>query len=46
MLARICMTLKPAEIVCAVSSDAEIKVNYTKMAENLGLKYRKKHEVI
>jgi hypothetical protein len=45
MLARICMTLKPEEVVCAVSSDAKIKVNYTKMAENLGLKYSKKHAV-
>lgn len=45
MLARICMTLKPEEIVCAVSSEVEIKINYTAKTENLGLKYRKKDTV-
>lgn len=40
MLGRICMTLSPKDIVCAVTNESQIKVNYTK-EENFGLKYGK-----
>ncbi|KAG5684647.1 hypothetical protein PVAND_013865 [Polypedilum vanderplanki] len=46
MLARICMTLQPAEICWAVSdsNDPRVKIEFVK-EENLGLKYRPSYNI-
>lgn len=38
MLGRICMTLQPADIVCAVTDDPSVKIKYMEM-KNVDLKY-------
>ena len=38
MLGRICMTLAPQDIICAVTEDPKIKIKYIPK-KNIGLKY-------
>ena len=40
MLGRICMTLKPQDIIGAVTDDPKVKIKYMEM-KNAGLKYGK-----
>lgn len=40
MLGRICMNLKPEEIICSAMGDTKFKAKYVE-EENSGLKYRK-----
>lgn len=39
MFGRICMTLQPQDIICAVTDDPKIKIKFV-AKNNAGLKYR------